>query len=221
MAQYQVRGTVYDSSRRYMIEAVSVMATNGRGTMTDSLGHYRIDVGEKDSIWFSFLGKSTPKYPVLKMQDVMRFDIALRMKVDVMPEVRIRSRSYKEDSIQNRRDYAKVFDYRKVDIASLTSTGPTGAGIDVNELIRLFQFKKNRSMLRFQERLIEQEKEKFVSHRFNKALVRRLTNLDGAQLDQFMLLYRPAYEFALNATEYNFQFYIKKAAELFLNKKSF
>jgi len=221
MAQYQVRGTVYDSSRRYTIESVTVMATNGTATATDSLGQYRINVGEKDSVWFSFLGKSTPKYPVLKMQDVMRFDIALRMKVDVMPEVRIRSRSYREDSIQNRKDYAKVFDYRRVNIESLTSTGPMGAGIDVNELIRLFQFKKNRSMLRFQERLIEQEKEKFVLHRFNKGLVRKLTALDGEQLEQFMLLYRPTYEFTLSASEYNFQLYIKKAAESFLGQKSF
>ena len=76
-------------------------------------------------------------------------------------------------------------------------------------------------MLRFQERLIEQEKEKFVSHRFNKALVRRLTSLDGAQLDQFMLMYRPGYEFTLSASEYNFQLYIKNAADIFLGKKSF
>ena len=35
--------------------------------------------------------------------------------------------------------------------------GPSGAGIDIDELIRVFQFKKNKSMEKFRERLEEQE----------------------------------------------------------------
>lgn len=214
-AQYRVKGTVYDSSRIYRIEAVTVMSTGGKITMTDTLGNYAIDVSERDSIWFSYLNKPTPKYPVLKIADINQFDIALRLKTDVMAEVRIKSRSYVQDSIQNRKDYAKVFDYRKVSLGSMTSIGPTGAGIDLDELIRLFQFRKNRSMLKFQERLLEQERDKFVDHRFSKALVRRLTSLDGEALDAFMQRYRPSYEFTSTASEYDFQLYIKKAYEAY------
>ncbi len=220
-AQYQVKGTVYDSSHVYRIESVTVMSTGGRITMTDTLGHYKIDVAEKDSIWFSYLGKPTPKYPVLKIADVTQFDIALRLKSDVMQEVRIRNRSYRQDSLQNRKDYAKIFDYHKVSLGSLTSIGPTGAGIDLDELIRAFQFRKNRNMLKFQQRLIEQEHEKFITHRFNKALVRRLTNLDGEELDHFMEVYRPTFEFTSMATEYNFQLYIKQAYESMKARKTF
>jgi len=183
--------------------------------MTDTMGRYQIEVGEKDSIWFSFLGKATPKYAVLKMADPNQFDIAMRLKTNVMEEVRIRSRSYKMDSIQNRIDYAKIFNYKKVSVASMTSIGPSGAGIDLDELIRLFQFKKNKATLKFQERLLEQERDKFIDHRFSKALVRKLTNLDGADLDAFMLRYRPPYEFVLMTSEYDFQMYIKQAFEDF------
>lgn len=220
-AQYKVKGTVYDSSRLYRIEAVTVISTGGRMTVTDSLGRYQISVGEKDSIWFSYLGKPTPKYPVLKIPDVTQFDIALQLKSDVMKEVRIRNRNYREDSIQNRRDYAKVFNFHRPTIGSMTSIGPTGAGIDLDELIRVFQFKKNKSMEKFRERLEEQERQKFIDHRFNKALVRRLTSLDGSNLDVFMLRYRPSYAFALTASEYDFQLYIKKCFELYKSPKSF
>lgn len=220
-AQYKVKGTVYDSSRIYRIEAVTVMSTGGRMTVTDSMGRYQITVTEKDSIWFSYLGKPTPKYPVLKIADVTQFDIALRLKSDVMQEVRIKNRSYRQDSIQNRKDYAKVFDFHRPNVASLTSIGPTGAAIDLDELIRVFQFRKNKSMEKFKERLEEQERQKFVDHRFNKALVRRLTNLDGSNLDVFMLKFRPSYAFALTAGEYDFQMYIKKCFELFTPSKSF
>ncbi|MBO9681101.1 MAG: hypothetical protein J7502_00275, partial [Flavisolibacter sp.] len=220
-AQYRVKGTVYDSSRSYRIEAVSVMSTNGRMAITDSLGRYQIAVGEYDSIWFSYLGKPTPKYPVLKIADINQFDIALRLKSDVMQEVRIKSRNYREDSIQNRKDYAKVFDFRRPNVGSMTSIGPTGAGIDLDELIRVFQFRKNKSMEKFRERLEEQEHQKFIDHRFNKALVKRLTGLDGDALNIFMLKYRPSYAFALTSTEYDFQMYIKKCFELDKSARAF
>lgn len=220
-SQYKVKGIVFDSSRNYRIEAVTVLSTGGRITMTDTLGRYVIEVAEKDSIWFSYLGKPTPKYPVLKMADVNQFDISLLLKTNVMAEVKIRSRSYKMDSLQNRRDYAKIFDYKKVSVASITSIGPGGAGIDLDELIRVFQFRKNKSMLQFQQRLLEQEREKFVDHRFNKVLVRRLTGLEGDDLNRFMQRYRPTYEFVNRATEYNFQLYIKKAFQFSQSNKTF
>lgn len=217
-AQYKVKGTVFDSSRIYRIEAVTVMSTGGKMVVSDTLGRYQIDVAEKDSIWFSYLGKSTPKYPILKIADVNQFDIALKLKTHVMEEVRIKNRSYRMDSIQNRKDYARIFDYRKVSVASMTSIGPSGAGIDIQELIRLFQFRKNKATLRFQQRLLEQEREKFIDHRFNKALVKRLTSLDGEELDAFMQKFRPSYEFTAAASEYDFQLYIKKAFEAYQTK---
>jgi hypothetical protein len=179
------------------------------------MGHYHLTVREKDSIWFSYLGKPTPKYPVLKIADINQFDIALHLKMDVMKEVKIRTRNYKLDSIQNRRDYARVFDFHRPSVGTMTSIGPTGAGIDLDELIRVFQFKKNKSMERFQRRLLEQEQEKSVDHRFTKGIVKRLTGLDGKDLDNFMQQYRPSYLFTSYASDYDFQLYIKNAGEDF------
>lgn len=214
-AQYEVRGTVYDSSYVRTVEAVTVQATNGRGTVTDSKGAYRIPVGESDSVWFSYLGKPTRKFPVRTMPDPTRFDVALQTYDRVLEEVRIRNRSYREDSLQNRRDYAKVFDFRKPSLGSMTSIGPMGAGIDIQELIRAFQFRKNRSTMAFQERLLEQERAKYIDFRFNRGLVRRLTGLEGEDLERFMIRFRPTYDFVLLATEYDFRLYIRRSAEGF------
>jgi hypothetical protein len=215
LAQYKVKGTVYDKTRTYPLEAVSVMSTSGRFTTTNSEGVYQIDVSERDSIWFSYLDKPTVKFPVSKMLDPTRFDLALDVPVTVLPEVKIKPRDYRLDSIQNRRDYARVFDFRKPNLESMTSIGPNGAGIDINELIRTFQFRKNRSTLRFQERLLQQERDKFIDHRFNALLVRRLTGLEGEELKRFMILYRPSYEFTLYTNDYDFQLFIKEAGGRF------
>ena len=220
-AQYRVQGTVLDSSRLFPLEAVSVLSTSGGGTFTDANGHYSIPVSDKDSIWFSYLGKPTMKFPVLKIADINQFDISLQVKVTVMQELKIRPRYYRQDSLQNREDYAKIFKFRRPNLGTMTNVGPTGAGIDVNELIRAFQFRKNKSTERFQARLLEQEQEKYVDFRFSKALVRRLTGLNGEELDAFMKAYRPTYEFTLYSNDYDFQSFIKDAHKMYSRKKGF
>ncbi|MEI9955660.1 MAG: hypothetical protein WDM90_04965 [Ferruginibacter sp.] len=46
-----------------------------------------------------------------------------------------------------------------------------------------------------------EEQEKYVTYRFNKTLVRKLTHFEGDQLDKFMVRYRPTYEFVSQADE--------------------
>ncbi len=211
-AQYVVKGTVYDSSRQYALEAVTVMSSSGKGALTDMNGNYQIQVGEKDSIWFSYLGKPTIRYAVLKMTDPLHFDISLRVNVTVMKNVTVRPRDYRMDSLQNRRDYAKAFDFQKPGLRPTLGGGPGGVGVgfDLDQIIEMFQFRKNRNMQRFQARLIEEEHEKYVDHKFSKQIVRRLTNLSGERLDSFMAIYRPSYQFAVITSDYEFQSYIKE-----------
>jgi hypothetical protein len=212
---FKIKGNVYDSSRNYAIELVTVLSTSGKGTITNADGHYEIDVKETDSIWFSYLNKPTMKFPVLKILNPFAFDISLQVNVTVLKEVKIRQRNYKQDSLQNREDYAKAFNYRKPTLKP--SVSGLGVGFDLDEIINMFRFKRNRSMLSFQKRLLAQEQEKSVDHRFSKALVRRLTALSGNELDSFMLVFRPSYQFTLLTSDYDFQQYIKIAFERFKN----
>ena len=208
---YKIRGMVYDSSRNYPLEAVSVLSTSGAGTLTNSEGYYEIAVSEKDSIWFSYLNKPTIKFPVLRITNPMSFDISLQVNVPVLREVKIYPRNYRQDSIQNRVDYAKVFNYHKPGLRPTISNYGAGVGFDLDEIINMFRFRRNRSMAAFQQRLLLEEQDKFVDHRFNKALVRRLTLLESPALDSFMQMYRPSYEFTQLSGDYEFQSYIRTA----------
>jgi hypothetical protein len=206
---------VYDSTRTYPVGFVSVLSTSGKGTSTNAYGEYEIEVAEKDSIWFSYLNKPTIKFPVLKIATPLSFDISLQVNVPVLKEVKIRPRNYRQDSLQNREDYAKIFNYKKPGLSVVTPQYGVGAGFDINEIINVFRFRRNRSLKSFQDRLLAQEQEKFVDHRFNKALVRRLTLLTGSELDSFMLVFRPPYLFAVITNDYDFQKYIKDSFERF------
>ena len=212
---YKIRGIVYDSTRTYPVEAVSVLSTSGRGTVTNPDGFYEIEVGEQDSIWFSYLNKPTRKFPVSKIITPFSFDISLQVNIPELKEVKVRQRNYRLDSIQNRLDYAKIFNYEKPGLKTVTPQYGAGVGFDLQELINIFRFRRNKSMLSFQNRLLQQERDKFVDNRFNKALVRRLTFLTDPALDSFMLIYRPSYLFTQTAGDYEFHKYIKDSGERF------
>ena len=202
---------VYDSSRNYPLEAVSVLSTSGKGTITNSEGYYEIEVTEQDSIWFSYLNKPTKKFPVLKIYSPLSFDISLQVNVPTLKEVKIRPRNYRQDSIQNRIDYAKIFNYEKPKLKTVAPQFGVGMGFNLEEIINMFRFKRNRSLASFQRRLLLDEQDKFIDYRFNKAVVRRLTMLTGTELDSFMRLYRPSHTFTKLAGDYEFQYYIKAA----------
>ena len=124
-----------------------------------------------------------------------------------MKEVIVHTKTYREDSIENRETYAKVFSFHKPGLE--TSISPSGAvGADVDALFDMLKFRKNKSMKRFQLRLEIEEQEKYVTYRFNKALVKRITHLEGEQLNMFMIRYRPTYEFTSQADELLFNQYI-------------
>jgi hypothetical protein len=128
--------------------------------------------------------------------------------------------SYKRDSIQNREDYAKAFNFRKPGLStSINPGGVGGVGLDINELINMFNFRKNRRMLAFQERLLEEEADRFIAHRFSRALVIKLTNLRGKDLDTFMVKYKPPLEFVQYSTDYEFQSYIKSSYQKYIRIK--
>jgi len=189
------------------------MTVSGKGTTTDSNGNYYIVVPLEDSLAFSYLGRSTQKFPVKDINSMSGFDIALHVDPLELKEVKVMPRNYRMDSLQNRKDYAKAFDFKKpgFKLTSPTTNGGLGAGVDLDELINVFRRDRTRRMLAFQGRLVEEEQEKYVDHRFSPYIVKKLTRLDGEELDSFMVRYRPSYEFCKKATDYDFFDYIKIA----------
>ena len=212
---------MYDSTRTYPVVSVSVLTTAGKGTSTDIYGRYEIDVKEGDSVWFSYLNKPTVKYAVSKIFDASRFDIAIHINVPTLKEVIVKPRNYKMDSLHNRQDYADAFNWEKPRLkANISSDYGAGVGFDLDEIIRMFQFRRNKSNAAFKERLLQEERDKFIDHRFNKGLVLRLTGLIGEARDSFMLRCRPTYEFCLYTGEYDFQLYIKQCYEAYKLRKT-
>ncbi|MVT08447.1 peptidase associated/transthyretin-like domain-containing protein [Chitinophaga tropicalis] len=205
-AQVRIQGTIYERTGSFGMAGVSVRSTSGAGAVTDSLGHYSIWLPLSDSISFSYQGKFTQKFPVREIRRGYEFDMRLHVDVHVLPLVDVKEKSYRLDSIENRNEYRKVFDYER----EYFSSGNVGPAVGFN-LDLLFNIRKMKRMEHFRKQLEEQEREKYVTHRFNRVLVGRLTKLQPPALDTFMIEYRPTYEQLMNfETEYEYQKYIKE-----------
>jgi len=213
--QTRISGTVYDISKSIPLPLVSVLTTSGKGTITDSLGRYSIVVNASDSIYFSYLNKPTTKFPVKSIPNIYAFDISLHVPVSELPMVKVTLPNYKKDSIQNRLDYAKAFNFKKPGIGISSGQGGAGVGLDLDEFINMFRFRHNKHMLAFQKRLEQEEIDKFIDHRFTKLTVRKITGLNGDSLTLFMKQFRPSYDFTKLSSEYEFLEYIKLASEVF------
>lgn len=206
----EVKGVVYDITQKVPLDGVTVMATNGKGTMTDSLGRYSIWVRETDSVFFSYQNRVSGKYPVLGMQDPRQFSMALHVYTNQLPPVTIYGRNYRTDSLANRAAYAKYFNWSKPNPLTSVNVGGGGAGMDPNEIINLFRFKRNRQLAAFQARLIKEEQDKYVDFRFNRKFVKLVTNLADESLANFMYKYRPPYDFVMLVNDLELGYYIQQ-----------
>jgi hypothetical protein len=196
-----VHGTVYDKTQYFALAGVTVMGTSGVGTATDSTGHYEIHLKKTDSIYFSYQGKETARFPLKAINLAYPLDMSLMVTIDSLPLVIVRPRNGRNDSLENRREYQRVFEYDGG--SALSGSG----GLDLDYL---FSGAKRRRMFAFQQRLIQEEHDKYVDRKFNKSLVRRITGLQGPALDSFMKVYRPSYELIVSfENDYDYLAYIR------------
>lgn len=220
-AQIIVSGSVYDVSKLYAVSGVEVTGTSGSSDITDSTGSYRVSVSANDSIIFTYNGKSTVKFPVKDIKDYNAFDISLhanvKQKYKLLSPVTVYTDNYLEDSVQNREDYAKIFGEEKPGIHSTYDPGGA-AGLDLDALIGMFQFRKNKQQLAFKNRLLDEEQDRYIDYRFSSKTISRITGLSGDSLTVYKKMYRPDYYFVANSTLTQFYQYILNTAYAFRRK---
>lgn len=217
-AQIVIRGQVFDISKINPVENVKIYLNDSLVGLTDSLGRYQLPLDSTDSFYFEYRDKPTQKFTLSQVINPLKLDISLKVSVpskySFLKEVTVYAKSYRQDSLENRREYADIFNYQKPGFS--TNVGPDGAvGADINELINIFRFKRNKRIKKFQQRLEITEQEKYINYKFNKLLIKRTINLEPPLLDSFMLWYRPSYEFAAAASEVQFTQYILLAYDQF------
>jgi hypothetical protein len=214
----KVSGVVIDKASRQVMPGVVVSAAN-KTTRTNQAGQFEIDVlNSTDSLKISAIG-----YKILLVahgKSNTFLTIELESKVTSLNEVTIYgSKSFKKDSLANRDEYGKQFNYtppKLKDVIGLPTSDRPGQllSIDVLALVRYLTYKSSPDY-KFKQVLIRDEHEQFVDEKFNRGNVSRITKMQGDTLLSFLAKYRPTYEFVLKSTDYDMEVYIKDCHKKF------
>jgi hypothetical protein len=216
--QTTVKGTVHARRDGNPLRGVSVLAVSGAGTATDSLGQYSIRLAVTDSIYFSWLGKVTDRFAVKNLHPDEPFDINLdEVNVRSLPALLVNgSKDYLQDSLIDRGQYQKVFDYEAksgLQEKNLNQLGGLGLGWDLNNM---FSPSNDSHTQALQQKLLETEQDKYINHKFNRSLVKKISGLEPPLLDSFMKAYRPRAETLQKfETDYEYYQWISDQAKLF------
>lgn len=213
----KISGIVTDEVTKQPVSGAMVNTGNAK-TMTDFGGRFQLTfTGAGDSL--KIIHPKYKKYTVALTDPASILLIQLEPKVTQLNEVTIRgNRDFKQDSITNRTDYAKQFNYQPPKLKDVFSTDLKQPGelISINLLtLAAVLTAKSTPQYKFKQVLIRDEHEQYVDEKFNRGNVSRITGLKGDTLAQFVTQYRPEYQFALKATDYDMEVYIKDCFEKF------
>lgn len=204
-AQQMLKGKIYDRQTDSTLASTTVFnATKKVYALSAREGDYSIEAKEGDKIVFSSVGYLPDTVKVLNFMIDAGYDVTMTLKNSLLKNVTVRAPNYKEDSMERREDYAAFYNRPKKQIVS--KTGPqNGVGMAFSPIGFFSNRSKNRKMAK---NLEYQEEQDFVDYSFSRRYVEKLTNLHGDSLLNFMLRYRPSYEFCRTASEEDMLHYV-------------
>lgn len=209
-------GIVFDSYTKQRIARVYIYNTaNDEMKYNDKRGEFAIKSNPGDTLIAIVKGYHADTL-VVKKDPIIVFN--LNRATIWLDEVSILAkRSPAEILAERKRDYSSA--YKKGDPGSLFSVGPTGAGLSINALYSLLS--RQGKNARFLQELIQREYENnVIDGKFTQTIVKRLTNLDGVALEDFMQQYRPSYHFIMQANDYELGKYIQSSYNMYRKNPS-
>jgi hypothetical protein len=189
---------------RTTTRAAGVRVTNLRNNamvQSDNLGFFSILAGVGDTLLFSNTGYTDQKIAITSTQDLI---VRLMTDTELGPVV-IRGTSKKQDLQETMDGYRSKGIYYNGKPSALSAIASPITG-----LYELFG-KGPGQARRFNNFVQRESKEIEIDKRYNKTLVKRITELPDEDVDKFMIAYRPAYEDLKKWTDYDLIVFIKKS----------
>lgn len=210
-AQQRVQGIVLDATTQQRVAGVYFYNLNTEsGKFNNLKGEFSLSADSGDVL---VLAKEGYFPDTLHIKDKSTVLVTLQRSSIWLREVHVMGKmSPREAYEQARKENSEA--YRRGNTGPLLSSGSTGAGLSINALYSLLS--KEGKNARYLQRIIERDyRDALIDYRFTPTLVSSLTQLSGAQLENFMFEYKPSYYFILNSNDYELGIYIKKSFEAY------
>ncbi len=197
-----IKGDILDITSQKPIEGVVIknIHTNESAT-SESNGTFSIEVKSGNLIELTKDSFETLRIRIANDKSPSYYKLVLsKPQKNEVRDIYGHLIGYSRDSIEYYNTYAVILNGSKQG----QNNAVGGASLDALS-------KANRERWAFQIMYAKWENEKYVDFVFNKELINKITYLEGEELKQFMLIYRPSYKFCRSASRYEYLNYIKQS----------
>ena len=210
-AQEQIGGMVLDADSKQRIAKVLLQnKTTGQQIFNNSKGEFTLGLKVGDVL---IAQKENYLGDTLVYSGAKALVIRLKRKAIAIAPVTVMGRVSPEEILARRREeYNKA--YRLADPGDYVSVGQNGAGLSIDAVYNYFS-KEGRNARRLTKYFQREYEDNYIDMVFSKELVREVTGLEGEPLDNFLIRYRPTYDFVLGADRFQLVKYIKTKYEFF------
>lgn len=217
-AQQFLTGKVSKRDNLEMLSSVSVYnQTLRKHSLSDEAGNYRIMAQPGDIVIFSSVGYHADTIAVSAKMLGAEFPILLDLRPVSLQAVTVGSLSnYQLDSLERRQVYSWIYEQQPQPVVERQRQGD-GVGVELNVIPH--GSSEVRQRLKLKKRILREEEQHYVSYRFSADYISRLTHLEGDSLKQFMVRYRPTYDFCRSAANIDILVYINDSFKKFANKE--
>lgn len=217
-AQRFLTGRVLKKDSKEFLVSVSIEnKTQRRHDLSDERGTYRIQSSQGDVLIFTHVGYQADTIIVDTAMQAADYPVYLEPKAQTLRAVEVGSLSnYQLDSMARREEYGWVYDHGTPPRLERKRSGD-GVGISMNIFRNASKEDQDREKLK--KRLMREEEEHYIDFRYSREYVSRLTKLKGDSLQQFMMHYRPTYDYCRKAASVDILVYVNDSFKKFMKRE--
>jgi hypothetical protein len=203
-----VQGFVVDKDSKLRLAKVYVYNPgNDEGIYNNNKGEFTLKAKVGDTLFAALTGYAMDTV-VYKGQSAILFQLkslAIKLK-----EVQIYGKTLSPSDQYGKtlREYKYALD--KGSSKDLLNLGSRGVGLGIDAIYNLLS-RQGRNARHLQTILERDYREAIIDYRFTPEAVKGITAASDAELNDFMLQYRPTYQFTLTASDYAFVQFVKSS----------
>lgn len=203
-----VQGFVVDKDSKLRLAKVYIYnPTTDNGIYNNNKGEFTATAKVGDTLFAALSGYGMDTV-VFKGQNAILFQLkSLSIK---LKEVKIfgKTPTPQEQYSILKKDYKYALD--KGSTKDLLNLGQGGVGLGIDAIYNLLS-RQGRNARHLQAILERDYREEIIDYRFKPDYVKAITAASDGELKDFMLQYRPTYQFTLAASDYSFVLFIKNS----------
>jgi len=202
-----IRGIVVESGSSKRLSGVTVTnKTTQRTAISNNLGTFEIYVTVGDSLTASSVGYESVSTEIKTLSDILLDMKVGTIQLETVTVDRMSKEAELRDAMQGYRKQGVYYNGKPPALAYIFNP--------VTSLYELFG-RSPRNARRFENYMGRELEATEVDRKFSKALVQQLTGLEGEDLNNFMVWYRPSFEKVQHWQEYDATAYIMQSFKAF------